>query len=63
MKMISKVFSCMLAFSSLLGNVEGQNIYRIWYDNPLLIGKKHSRLVMDGLQQWCSVTLNWNKYS
>ena len=31
--------------------------------NPLLIGKKHSRLVMDGLQQWCSVTLNWNKYS
>ena len=45
MKMISKVFSCMLAFSSLLGNVEGQNIYRIWYD------------------KWCSVTLNWNKYS
>ena len=34
MKMISKVFSCMLAFSSLLGNVEGQNIYRIWYDKP-----------------------------
>ena len=32
--MISKVFSCMLAFSSLLGNVEGQNIYRIWYDKP-----------------------------
>ena len=24
----------MLAFSSLLGNVEGQNIYRIWYDKP-----------------------------
>ena len=61
MKMISKVFSCMLAFSSLLGNVEGQNIYGM--TNPLLIGKKHSRLVMDGLQQWCSVTLNWNKYS
>ena len=40
MKMISKVFSCMLAFSSLLGNVEGQSIYRIWYgSNPLLIGK------------------------
>ena len=36
MKMISKVFSCMLAFSSLLGNVEGQNIYRIWYVNCLL---------------------------
>ena len=34
MKTISKVFSCILAFSSLLGNVEGQNIYRIWYDKP-----------------------------
>ena len=48
MKMISKVFSCMLAFSSLLGNVEGQNIYRIWYDKPASYWEEHSRLVMDG---------------
>ena len=34
MKMISKVFSCVLAFSSLLGNAEGQNKYKIWYDKP-----------------------------
>lgn len=64
MKMISKVFSCMLAFSSLLGNVEGQNIYRIWYDKPASYWEEAlPRLVMDGLQQWCSVILNWNKYS
>lgn len=63
MKMISKVFSCMLAFSSLLGNVEGQNIYRIWYDKPASYWEEALQLLMDGLQQWCSVTLNWNKYS
>ena len=34
MKTISKVFSCILAFSSLLGSVEGQNRYKIWYDKP-----------------------------
>ena len=62
MKMISKVFSCMLAFSSLLGNVEGQNIYRIWYDKPASYWEE-ALPVMDGLQQWCSVILNWNKYS
>ena len=34
MKMISKVFSCMLAFSSLLGNVEGQNRFLLGRSTP-----------------------------
>lgn len=53
----------MLAFLLCWGMWKDKTSIEYGMTNPLLIGKKHSRLVMDGLQQWCSVTLNWNKYS